>query len=255
MRTALIATFAAGAAAFAPGPVARRPRTTMMAAGRPSTLVLLRHGESTWNNLNKFTGWYDCPLSEKGVGEATAAGPLLKDAGLVFDVAHTSYLQRAIKTLWLALEGCGQMSVPQKKSWRLNERHYGALQGLDKQETVAKHGIDQVNVWRRSYDIPPPAIEDLSSEHFPGNDPKYSAVPPELLPKSESLALTAARFESYWADEVVPDLRAGKTVLIAAHGNTLRALVQVGASRGASAASTADSHPPAPPPPSLPAAP
>lgn len=189
------------------------------------TLVLLRHGESTWNNENRFTGWVDCPLSEKGESEAQAGGKLLKEEGIQFDMAYTSSLKRAIKTLWLSLEQMDQMYIPITNDWRLNERHYGGLQGLNKQETVDKHGKDQVLIWRRSYDIPPPAI-DKSSEHYPGNDPRYALVDPELLPMTESLKLTEARFMPLWEDVLTGEIKSGKTILIAAHGNTLRALVK-----------------------------
>jgi len=188
-------------------------------------LVLIRHGESTWNDANLFTGWADCPLSEKGVGEAKAGGQLLKEAGLDFDVAYTSTLQRAIKTLWIALEEMDLMYLPIVNSWRLNERHYGALQGLNKQETVDKYGKDQVLVWRRSYDIPPPDLDE-SSEYYPGNDPRYDDVDKSELPLAESLKLTEARFLVLWNDVLAPQIKSGKTILIAAHGNTLRALVK-----------------------------
>jgi 2,3-bisphosphoglycerate-dependent phosphoglycerate mutase len=189
------------------------------------TLVLVRHGESTWNNLNKFTGWVDCPLSPAGEDEARRGGQLLKAGGFKFDKAYTSTLKRAIKTLWIVLEELDQMYIPIENTWRLNERHYGALQGLNKQETVDKHGKEQVLVWRRSYDIPPPPIDE-SSEYFPGNDPMYAGVPKSELPKTESLKLTEERFISEWEDVMVPEIKAGKRLLIAAHGNTLRALVK-----------------------------
>jgi 2,3-bisphosphoglycerate-dependent phosphoglycerate mutase len=189
------------------------------------TLVLVRHGESTWNDLNKFTGWVDCPLSDKGVEEAMAGGKILKEKGFTFDLCYTSTLQRAIKTLWIILEELGLMYIPIINTWRLNERHYGALQGLNKQETVDKHGKDQVLVWRRSYDIPPPAVDD-TSEYFPGNDPMYSQVPKEDLPFTESLKLTEERFMIEWEKELVPKIKSGQKILIAAHGNTLRALVK-----------------------------
>jgi len=189
------------------------------------TLVLVRHGESTWNNENRFTGWYDCPLSEKGLGEAASGGKLLKEEGFTFDIAYTSTLKRAIKTLWLVLEELDLMYIPIVNTWRLNERHYRGLQGLNKQETVDKHGKDQVLVWRRSYDIPPPEAE-TTSEHYPGNDPKYANVDPKDLPLTESLKLTEDRFMIYWNDILVPEIKSGKKVLIAAHGNTLRALVK-----------------------------
>lgn len=189
------------------------------------TLVLVRHGESTWNKENLFTGWADCPLSEKGVVEATAGGDLLKEGGFDFDVAYTSTLKRAIKTLWIILEQMDLMYIPIVNTWRLNERHYGALQGLNKQETVDKYGKDQVLIWRRSYDIPPPDLDE-SSEHYPGNDPRYTNVPKEDLPFAESLKLTEARFMVDWHNTLVPEIKSGKKILIAAHGNTLRALVK-----------------------------
>lgn len=189
------------------------------------TLVLVRHGESTWNNENRFTGWVDCPLSTKGEDEARNGGKLLKEEGYKFDVCYTSTLKRAIKTLWIILEETNQMYIPIVNSWRLNERHYGALQGLNKQETVAKHGKEKVLEWRRSYDIPPPPVTE-DSEYFPGNDPMYKDVPRNLLPKAESLKLTEARFMSDWENVYVPEIKSGKKLLIAAHGNTLRALVK-----------------------------
>lgn len=189
------------------------------------TLVLVRHGESTWNDENRFTGWYDCPLSEKGLKEAHDGAKLLKDAGYTFDIAYTSTLQRAIKTLWVILEEMHLMYIPIVNTYRLNERHYGALQGLNKQETVDKHGKDQVLVWRRSYDIPPPELDE-SSEYYPGNDPMYADIPKEDLPKTESLKLTEDRFLVEWDEKLVPLIKSGKKVIIAAHGNTLRALVK-----------------------------
>lgn len=189
------------------------------------TLVLLRHGESTWNSENKFTGWVDCPLSSKGEQEATSGGKLLKEGGFTFDVAYTSTLKRAIKTLWLSLEQLNLMYIPIVNSWRLNERHYGGLQGLNKQETVDKHGKEQVLVWRRSYDIPPPPIDE-TSEYYPGNDPMYSNVDKQDLPFTESLKLTEDRFMVLWDDVLKKEILSGKKILIAAHGNTLRALVK-----------------------------
>jgi len=188
-------------------------------------LVLLRHGESTWNKENRFTGWVDCPLSEQGEIEAKSAGMLLKAEGLDFDVAYTSTLKRAIKTFWIALEEMDQMYTPIVNNWRFNERHYGALQGLNKQETVYKHGKEQVLVWRRSYDIPPPSVTK-DSVHFPGNDKRYKNVDPDQLPLAESLALTEQRFMTLWETELATQIKSGKTLLIAAHGNTLRALVK-----------------------------
>jgi 2,3-bisphosphoglycerate-dependent phosphoglycerate mutase len=189
------------------------------------TLVLVRHGESTWNDENKFTGWVDCPLSTKGEQEAVSGGKLLKEAGYSFDKCYTSTLKRAIKTLWLILEQLDLMYIPIVNLWRLNERHYGGLQGLNKQETVDKYGKDQVLIWRRSYDIPPPDIDE-DSEYYPGNDPMYKDVPKEDLPKAESLKLTEKRFMSDWENVLVPEIKSGKKILIAAHGNTLRALVK-----------------------------
>ncbi|MGQ0553349.1 MAG: 2,3-diphosphoglycerate-dependent phosphoglycerate mutase [Planctomycetota bacterium] len=189
------------------------------------TLVLLRHGESQWNRENRFTGWVDVPLSEKGTGEAKEAGRLLKAEGLSFDVAHTSVLKRAIKTLWIALEEQDLMWIPVHRSWRLNERHYGALQGLNKAETAARHGEAQVKIWRRSYDIRPPALE-RSDPLFPGHDRRYAALAPSELPTTECLKDTVARFLPYWNDVIAPAVRSGQRVLIAAHGNSLRALVK-----------------------------
>jgi len=188
-------------------------------------VALIRHGESTWNQENKFTGWADVPLSEKGIQEAKAGGKLLKEAGFEFDIAYTSYLKRAINTLWLCLTELDQMNTPTVFSWRLNERHYGGLQGLDKQATVDKYGKDQVNLWRRSYDIPPPDCSK-TSEYFPGNDKKYKGVNEADLPLAESLKLTEKRFLVEWNNEIAPKIKSGKRVLIAAHGNTLRALVK-----------------------------
>jgi 2,3-bisphosphoglycerate-dependent phosphoglycerate mutase len=187
-------------------------------------LILVRHGESSWNLENKFTGWYDCPLSPKGHQEVIEAGQLIKKEGLKADIAFTSLLQRAIRTLWHVLEQTELMWIPVKKAWQLNERHYGALQGLDKQETVNKYGKDQVLIWRRSYDIPPPTV-DKSSPHHPANDPRYAGFdfPDEF---TESLATTLARVVPFWESDIVPEIKAGKTVLIAAHGNSLRALVK-----------------------------
>eukprot|EP00466_Bigelowiella_natans_P018580 jgi/Bigna1/92788/estExt_fgenesh1_pm.C_710001 len=188
------------------------------------TLVLVRHGQSIWNLENKFTGWYDVELSEKGHEEAAEAGKLIHEGGFTFDKAYTSVLKRAIRTLWHTLEQSDQMYIPVQKEWRLNERHYGALTGLDKQQTVEKHGKEQVLIWRRSFDIPPPDLDE-KSEHFPGNDPKYSKLPKDVLPKGESLKLTAERVMPLWADQIVPDIKDGKNIIIAAHGNSLRALV------------------------------
>jgi 2,3-bisphosphoglycerate-dependent phosphoglycerate mutase len=188
-------------------------------------LVLLRHGESTWNLENRFTGWADVDLTDKGRAEAKEAGRLLKEGGYVFDVAYCSLLKRAIRTLWIALDGLDQMWLPVHNTWRLNERHYGALQGLNKSETAAKYGEEQVLVWRRSFEIPPPALTE-DSEHYPGHDPRYAGVDRKDLPKAESLKDTIARFLPYWESTIAPDIRAGRRVVIAAHGNSLRALVK-----------------------------
>jgi 2,3-bisphosphoglycerate-dependent phosphoglycerate mutase len=188
-------------------------------------LVLIRHGESVWNKENRFTGWYDVDLSDKGREEALQAGRLLKEQGYVFDVAHTSVLKRAIRTLWTVLDQLDLMWIPVSKSWRLNERHYGGLTGLNKAETAARHGEQQVFIWRRSYDIPPPAL-DANDERHPRFDPRYKDVDPKDLPSCEALKNTVDRFVPYWQNAIVPDLKAGKRVLIAAHGNSIRALIK-----------------------------
>src|SRR5688572_7725194 len=188
-------------------------------------LVLLRHGQSQWNLENRFTGWVDVPLSEVGIQEAQQAGKLLKQEGFAFDVAYTSVLKRAIKTLWIVLEELDQMWVPVYRSWRVNERMYGALQGLDKAETAARHGDDQVKIWRRSYDIPPPPLDE-NNEYFPGKDPRYKKLRPNEIPRTECLKDTVNRFLPYWEAEIAPAIRRGERVLIAAHGNSLRALVK-----------------------------
>ena len=188
-------------------------------------LVLLRHGQSTWNLENIFTGWTDVPLSERGEEEARAAGRIMKEEGLAFDVAHTSLLRRAIDTLHLALLEMDQVWIPVVKHWRLNERHYGALQGLNKKETSDQHGKEQVHVWRRSYSTPPPALDPMDERH-PGNDPRYAWMPSDLVPGTECLKDVVDRMLPYWHDAIVPDLREGKTVVVAAHGNSLRALVK-----------------------------
>jgi 2,3-bisphosphoglycerate-dependent phosphoglycerate mutase len=188
-------------------------------------LVLLRHGESTWNRENRFTGWTDVDLSEKGREEAAEAGSLLGAQGFTFDLAFTSVLKRAIRTLWLALDHMDLMWIPVRNSWRLNERHYGALQGLNKAETAAKFGEQQVKIWRRSYDIPPPALE-RSDPRFPGNDPRYRDLAASELPLTECLKDTVARFLPLWNATIAPEVAAGKRVIIAAHGNSLRALVK-----------------------------
>jgi 2,3-bisphosphoglycerate-dependent phosphoglycerate mutase len=188
-------------------------------------VVLLRHGESEWNRENRFTGWKDVDLSEKGRAEAREAGRLMKDAGFAFDVAFTSVLTRAIKTLGIALDEMGQLWIPVIKHWRLNERHYGALQGLNKAETAAKHGEEQVKIWRRSYDIPPPPMSP-DDERYAGRDRRYRDLQQGEIPGAESLKDTVARFLPYWHDTIAPAITSGKCVLIAAHGNSLRALVK-----------------------------
>jgi 2,3-bisphosphoglycerate-dependent phosphoglycerate mutase len=188
-------------------------------------LVLLRHGESIWNKENLFTGWTDVDLSDQGKAEARRAGELLKAEGFTFDVAFTSVLKRAIRTLWFALDELDLMWIPVEHSWRLNERHYGALQGLNKAQTAAQYGDDQVLVWRRSYDIPPPALE-TSDSRYPGADPRYQGLSKSELPLTECLKDTVARFLPYWHQAIVPAIQGGKKVIIAAHGNSLRALVK-----------------------------
>jgi 2,3-bisphosphoglycerate-dependent phosphoglycerate mutase len=188
-------------------------------------LVLLRHGQSTWNRENRFTGWTDVGLSELGVAEAEEAARLLLRHGLVFDLCFTSYLKRAIKTLWIVLEGMDLMWLPVHNHWRLNERHYGALQGLNKEETAQQAGPEQVHLWRRSFDVPPPAL-DSNDERHPRFDPRYIDLSPEELPATESLRATIARVLPYWQSAIVPELKQGKRVLIAAHGNSLRGLVK-----------------------------
>ena len=190
-----------------------------------STLVLLRHGQSTWNLENRFTGWYDCDLSDQGEKEARAAGALLADDGMAVDVAHTSVLVRAIRTLHLALEELGRLWIPVHRHWRLNERHYGGLTGLDKAETRERYGEQQFLAWRRSYDIPPPPI-DPDSPWNPAGDPRYAPLAPDVVPATECLKDVVARLLPYWYDALVPDLRAGLVVLVAAHGNSLRALIK-----------------------------
>jgi len=188
-------------------------------------IVLLRHGESAWNKENRFTGWTDVGLTPKGVEEAVAAGRTLKQAGYEFDTAFTSVLSRAIKTLWLALEEMDRMWIPVHLSWRLNERHYGALQGLNKAETAERHGMDQVLIWRRSYDTRPPALTP-DDPRYPGSDPRYAGLGPQELPLTECLKDTVARFLPYWHAAIAPAVKAGARVIIAAHGNSLRALVK-----------------------------
>jgi len=188
-------------------------------------LVLLRHGESTWNKENRFTGWTDVDLSEKGKDEAKIAGAMLRQNGYAFDAAFTSVLKRAIRTLWIVLDEMDLMWIAVHRSWRLNERHYGALQGLNKAETAAVYGDDQVHVWRRSYDIPPPALT-IDDPRWPGGDPRYRAVAPADIPLAESLKDTVNRFLPYWHETIVPVIRENAKVIIAAHGNSLRALVK-----------------------------
>ena len=188
-------------------------------------VVLLRHGESTWNLENRFTGWTDVDLSPKGVQEATEAARVLKEGGYAFDIAYTSVLKRAIRTLWIVLDGMDLMWLPVVRNWRLNERHYGALQGLNKAETAARHGEAQVKIWRRSYDIAPPALTP-DDPRFPGLDRRYASLTKDELPLTESLKDTVARFLPYWHETIAPTIRGGQQVLIAAHGNSLRALVK-----------------------------
>ena len=188
-------------------------------------LVLLRHGESVWNRENRFTGWTDVDLSERGRQEAQEAGRLLKEGGYVFDIAFTSVLKRAIRTLWYSLDALDLMWIPVEKNWRLNERHYGRLQGLNKAETAQKHGDDQVKIWRRSYDIPPPPLE-ADDERHPSRDPRYASLDPKELPLTESLKDTVARFLPHWHQVIAPTIASGQRVIIAAHGNSLRALVK-----------------------------
>jgi 2,3-bisphosphoglycerate-dependent phosphoglycerate mutase len=189
-------------------------------------IVFMRHGESTWNLENRFTGWTDVDLTEKGIKEAKTAGRVLKEAGFTFDVAYTSVLKRAIRTLWLALDEMDMMYLPVKNDWRLNERHYGALQGLDKAETAAKFGDEQVLVWRRSYDTPPPALEE-GDERTSFNDPRYASLSKEQIPLTECLKDTVARVMPAWDEEIAPAIRAGKKILISAHGNSLRAIIKM----------------------------
>lgn len=188
-------------------------------------LVLIRHGESEWNKENRFTGWKDVDLSEKGVGEAHAAGKLLKEEGFVFDEAYTSVLKRAIRTLWIILDEMDLMWIPETKSWLLNERHYGALQGLNKTETAAQYGEEQVLIWRRSYDIPPGLLEE-TDERWLGKDPRYSSIEQGKFPRAEALKQTVERVVPYFQMEIMPKIEAGKRLLIAAHGNSIRALVK-----------------------------
>ena len=189
-------------------------------------LVLVRHGRSDWNEKNLFTGWTDVDLIAQGEREAREAGRTLVKAGLTFDIAFTSVLTRAIRTLWLVLDEMKLMWIPVENTWRLNERHYGSLQGLDKAQTTAKHGEAQVKVWRRSYDIPPPPLDENDERH-PRHDARYASLPPSVLPGTESLKTTLARVQPYWEDRIAPELKRGSNVLVAAHGNSLRALVKM----------------------------
>jgi len=188
-------------------------------------LVLLRHGESIWNKENKFTGWTDVDLSAKGVEEAKKAGLILKDSGFVFDAAYTSVLKRAIRTLWIVMDEMDLMWIPVYRSWRLNERHYGGLQGLNKSETAERWGDEQVHIWRRSFDIPPPLL-NTEDPRYPGSDPRYKELSSTELPLTESLKDTIARFLPYWHETIAPAIGSGKKVIVAAHGNSLRALVK-----------------------------
>ncbi|MCG8441151.1 MAG: 2,3-diphosphoglycerate-dependent phosphoglycerate mutase [Caulobacterales bacterium] len=188
-------------------------------------LALIRHGQSQWNLENRFTGWVDVDLTDKGEAEARNAGRLLRETDIAFDLAYTSVQKRAIRTLWLALEEMDRVYLPVEKDYRLNERHYGALTGLNKAETAEKHGEEQVRIWRRSYDTPPPPL-DPSDERHPRHDPRYARLPPEALPATESLKLTLERVLPYWESDIAPSLRAGRNLLIAAHGNSIRALIK-----------------------------
>lgn len=188
-------------------------------------IVLLRHGQSTWNLENRFTGWTDVDLSDQGRAEAAAAGKLLREEGFEFDLVYTSVLKRAIRTMWLALDELDQMWLPVIRDWRLNERHYGGLQGLNKAETAEKHGEEQVKIWRRAFDIAPPPLEE-SDDRYPGHDRRYAGLSKEELPLTESLKDTIARFVPYWNDVIAPQVKSGRRVLIVAHGNSLRALVK-----------------------------
>jgi 2,3-bisphosphoglycerate-dependent phosphoglycerate mutase len=188
-------------------------------------IVLLRHGESTWNKENRFTGWTDVDLTSQGMKEAQEAGRLLREQGFIFDLAYTSVLKRAIRTLWIVLDEMDQMWTPIQHTWRLNERHYGALQGLNKAETAAEYGDEQVLIWRRSYDVRPPALS-VDDERYAGNDPRYKGLAPEDIPLTECLSDTVARFLPYWNSIIAPQVQSGKSIIIAAHGNSLRALVK-----------------------------
>jgi 2,3-bisphosphoglycerate-dependent phosphoglycerate mutase len=193
---------------------------------RVGQLLLLRHGQSDWNQKNLFTGWTDVDLTAQGCEEARQAGRTLSAAGLTFDIAFTSVLTRAVRTLWIVLDEMKLMWIPVENSWRLNERHYGSLQGLDKAQTTAKHGEAQVKIWRRSYDIPPPPLPE-SDERHPLHDPRYAGLTPTVLPATESLQTTLARVQPYWEDRIAPEILRGRNVLVAAHGNSLRAVVKM----------------------------
>lgn len=188
-------------------------------------IVLLRHGESEWNKENRFTGWTDVPLSEKGLLEAQSSGKVLKEKGFVFDKAYTSVLKRAIKTLWSVLEEMDLMWIPVENSWKLNERHYGALQGLNKSETAARYGDEQVKIWRRSYETRPPLLEK-TDKRYPGNDPRYAGLEEKEIPLGECLADTVARVIPYWERHIAPQIKAGRNLIIVAHGNSIRAMVK-----------------------------
>ena len=189
------------------------------------TLILIRHGESLWNRENRFTGWVDVDLSDKGVAEANKAGQLLKDAGFTFDIAFTSYLKRAIRTLWIVLDKMDLMWIPVHKSWRLNERHYGALTGLKKDDMAKKYGEEQILIWRRSYDIRPEPVDE-SSPYYPGNDKRYAALPKEMIPHSECLKDNVERIIPYWEENIAPAILAKKQVIVSSHGNALRSLIK-----------------------------
>ncbi|EPR34322.1 2,3-bisphosphoglycerate-dependent phosphoglycerate mutase [Alkalidesulfovibrio alkalitolerans DSM 16529] len=189
------------------------------------TLVLLRHGQSTWNLENRFTGWTDVDLTEQGMAEARTSGELLRDGGYDFDVCHTSVLKRAVRTLWIVMDVMDRMWLPVHRTWRLNERHYGALQGLNKAETAKEYGEAQVKIWRRSYDIPPPELTG-DDQRFPGHDRRYATLSPKELPLTESLKLTIARTMPYWHEVMAPEIKEGKRLLVCAHGNSLRGLVK-----------------------------
>jgi len=190
------------------------------------TIVLLRHGQSQWNLENRFTGWTDVPLTERGKEEAKRSGQKLEENEFTFDCVFTNFLKRAIKTTWLVLEEMDLMWIPVYKAWQLNERHYGALQGLNKSEMAAKYGEEQVHIWRRSFDTLPPLVE-ITSEYYPGNDPRYQDLNPEQLPKGESLKTTIDRVFPYWQEKIVPEIKTGKKMLVSASGNSLRALVKI----------------------------